>query len=296
VVTAGASEAISASLLALLEPGDEVLIFEPFYDLYPAAVRLARGVPLFVPWDSGTHLPDLSAAAAAVSSRTKVMIINTPGNPSGQVWDGSLLDQVTQFAVEHDLVVVSDEVYEHIVFDGRRHRCVATYPGMAERTLTVSSAGKSFSVTGWKVGWVSGPSRLVERVHQVKQYLSFASATPFQFAVAGALGMDRGYFDALADSYQQRRDLLVSGLRECGFTTHTPVGGYFVLADCAPLGYRDAREFCRIAPIRLGVAGIPADLYFDQPGRNTLVRFTFAKSAHTLLTGIARMRKGASDG
>ncbi|MEV6654699.1 aminotransferase class I/II-fold pyridoxal phosphate-dependent enzyme [Streptomyces sp. NPDC051219] len=290
VVTAGASEGITAALLGLLEPGDEVLIFEPFYDLYPAAVRLARGVAVFVPWEPVSGGPDLVAAAAAVSRRTKAVIVNTPGNPSGRVWDESLLDQFAGFAVEHDLTVISDEVYEHIVFDGHRHRCVASRPGMAPRTLTVSSAGKSFSVTGWKVGWVSGPARMVDRVHEVKQYLSFAFGAPFQTAVAEGLRLGPDYFAALAADYQRRRDLLLGGLRRCGFTASAPEGGYFVLADCAPLGYRDAREFCRTSPVRLGVVGIPADVYFHQRDGDTLVRFTFAKSAATIQAGIDRMQ------
>jgi N-succinyldiaminopimelate aminotransferase len=290
VVTAGASEGITACLLSQLGPGDEVLVLEPFYDHYPAAIRLAGGVPRFVPWDSAARAPDLAAASAAVSPRTKAVIVNTPGNPSGRVWDGDLLAALAELATRHNLMVISDEVYEHIIFDGRKHQCVAAWPGMPERTLTVSSAGKSFSVTGWKIGWVTGPGHLVERVHEVKQYLSFASGTPFQSAVATALAFAPDYFASLAASYQARRDLLVAGLRESGFEVSTPEGGYFVLADCAPLGFNSAREFCRESPARLGVVGIPADIYFDQPSCPTLVRFTFAKSVATIEAGIARIR------
>jgi N-succinyldiaminopimelate aminotransferase len=292
VVTAGASEGITACLLSVLDAGDEVLVFEPFYDHYPAAIRLAGGIPRFVPWDSTTGAADLAAAAAAVTPRTKAMIVNTPGNPSGRVWVGDILAGLAALASRHNLTVISDEVYEHIVFDGRTHVCVASCPGMPERTLTVSSASKSFSVTGWKIGWVTGPRHLVDTVHEVKQYLSFASGTPFQIAVASALAFAPNYFDTLASSYQARRDLLVCALSECGFEVSTPEGGYFVLADCGPLGFRSAREFCQESPARLGVVGIPADIYFDQPARSTLVRFTFAKSMATVAEGIARIRGG----
>ena len=290
LVTTGATEAIAAAVLALCEPGDEVVAFQPYYDSYAATVALAgarlRAVALRPP----TFGFDPDELRAAFSARTRVVLVNTPHNPTGAVFTREQLTLVGELAAEHDAVVVSDEVYEHMVFDGARHVPVAALPGMAERTLTVSSAGKTFSVTGWKVGWVHGPAELVAAVRAAKQFLTYVSGAPFQPAIAAALALPDAFYDDLAAGLQAKRDLLSEGLRAAGLTVFPSAGTYFVVTDVTPLGFADGAELCWSLPERVGVAAVPVSVFCADPslGR-TLVRFAFCKRDEVLTEAVARL-------
>ncbi|MDQ0424316.1 N-succinyldiaminopimelate aminotransferase [Cellulomonas iranensis] len=298
LVTTGATEALAAAVLALVGPGDEVLTLEPYYDSYAAVVAMAGATHTTAPLRAtpdGFRL-DVDALTAAVTPRTRLLLLNSPHNPTGAVLRPDELAAVARLAVAHDLLVVTDEVYEHLVF-GVRHVPLATLPGMADRTLTVSSSGKTFSFTGWKIGWVTGPAELVTAVRTVKQFLTYVSGAPFQPAVAHALTDPAAltWVDDLVVSLTQRRDLLLAGLRDAGFDVVRPDGTYFVLADAAPLGARDGVAFCRDLPARAGVVGVPVSA-FTRPGTaahdalRTWVRFTFVKRRDVLEDAVARLR------
>lgn len=297
LVTTGATEALAAALLALVGPGDEVITLEPFYDSHAAGIALAGAthvtVPL-VPGPDGFRL-DVAALRAAASDRTRLILVNTPHNPTGTVLTPDELAAVAAVARERDAVVLTDEVYEHLVYDGAQHVPLATLPGMAERTLTVSSAGKTFSMTGWKVGWVHGPEPLVTAVRTVKQFLTYATGAPFQPAVAQALA-DDAWPRALAASLAARRDLLCAGLRQAGFDVVVPRGTYFVVADAAPLGVDDGHDLCRRLPDLAGVVAVPVTA-FCTPGSPThdalrsRVRFTFVKREEVLRDVVERLAR-----
>ncbi|MGH3781590.1 MAG: pyridoxal phosphate-dependent aminotransferase [Pseudonocardiaceae bacterium] len=292
LVTVGATEAISAALLALVGQGDEVLLIEPYYDSYPAAVALAgatrRCVPLVADGDRFTL--DLDAMAAAITPATRALVLNSPHNPTGTVLRRRELTAVAALAVEHDLLVITDEVYEHLVFDGARHLPIATLPGMAQRTLSVSSAGKTFSITGWKIGWVCGPAHLVTAVRAVKQFLTFVGGAPLQPAVAHALRAEHGWVAGHRAALQDKQRRLATGLRAAGFGVLRSEGTYFICADVRPLGYADGLEFCRELPGRAGVAAIPVQVFVDDPVPwRHLVRFTFCKRDDVLDEAIARL-------
>src|SRR6476620_4138185 len=263
LVTVGATEAIAATVLALVQPGDEVVTFEPYYDSYAATIALAGGVRRTSVLRFPDFAVDEASLRAAFSSRTRMVLLNTPHNPTGKVFSQAELELICSLATEFDAWVVTDEVYEHLVFGDAVHVPVATLPGMWERTLTISSAGKTFSATGWKVGWVSGPAAAVAAVRAVKQFLTFVGSGPFQPAVAVALGLDDEVYAGLSRSLQAKRDLLVTGLRSAGLEVSVPQGTYFVIADAAPLGAVDALEFCRELPRRAGVAGVPVSVFHD---------------------------------
>jgi N-succinyldiaminopimelate aminotransferase len=289
-VTFGATEAIAATMLGLLEPGDEVVVLEPFYDSYAATIAMAgatRRVVTLRPPDFA--LDPAALAAAAGGARVRMILLNSPHNPTGRVLSRDELGAVARACVEHDLVAVTDEVYEHLVFDGE-HVPLATLPGMAERTLTISSAGKSFSFTGWKIGWCSGPPELVAAVSAAKQFLSFAGGTPFQHAVAGALGDAERHVAPLRAALQAGRDRLCDGLRAAGLGVCVPQGGYFVNADVAPLGVDDAGAWCRALPASAGVVAIPTDAFYADPeaGR-TLVRFAYCKRPEVIDEAVQRL-------
>jgi N-succinyldiaminopimelate aminotransferase len=299
LVTTGATEALAAAVLALVSPGDEVLTLEPYYDSYAAVVALAGATHTTAPLRAtpdGFRL-DVEALAAAVTPRTRLLLLNSPHNPTGAVLRRDELAAVARLAVAHDLLVVTDEVYEHLVF-GVEHVPLATLPGMAGRTLTVSSSGKTFSFTGWKIGWVTGPAELVTAVRTVKQFLTYVSGAPFQPAVAHALTDPAAlaWVDDLVASLTARRDLLGAGLRDAGFDVVRPDGTYFVLADAAPLGATDGVEFCRDLPARAGVVGVPVSA-FTRPGTaahealRTWVRFTFVKRREVLEDAAERLRR-----
>lgn len=283
LVTVGATEAIAATVLALVRPGDEVVTFEPYYDSYAATIALAGGVRR----TSVLRFPDFAldeaSLRAAFSSRTRLVLLNTPHNPTGKVFTREELELVCALAREHDAWVVTDEVYEHLTFDGAQHVAVASLPGMRERTLTISSAGKTFSTTGWKVGWVCGPADAIAAVRSVKQFLTYVGSGPFQPAVARGLGLQDEVFTGLARSLEGKRDRLVAGLRDAGFEVAVPRGGYFVVADAAPLGVLDAVELCHGLPERAGVAAVPVSVFHDDPeAAPTLVRFAFCKRDEVL--------------
>ncbi|WP_433290335.1 pyridoxal phosphate-dependent aminotransferase [Pseudonocardia sp. CA-142604] len=290
LVTTGATEAIASAVLAFCEPGDEVVTFQPYYDSYAATIALAgaelRAVPLRPP--SFGFDPD--ELRAAFSARTRLVLVNTPHNPTGAVFDREQLTLIGELAAEHDAVIVTDEVYEHMTYDGRPHVPMATLPGLAERTLTISSVGKTFSVTGWKVGWVSGPAELVSAVRAVKQFLTYVSGAPFQPAIAAALGLPDSFYTGLAADLQRKRDLLSNGLREAGFTVFDTGGTYFVVTDVTPLGFSDGAEFCWSLPERIGVAAVPVSVFCADPdlGRS-LVRFAFCKRDEVLTEAVSRL-------
>ena len=290
LVTTGATEAIASAVLAFCEPGDEVVTFQPYYDSYAATIALAgaelRAVALRPP--SFGFDPD--ELRAAFSARTRLVLVNTPHNPTGAVFDREQLTLIGELAAEHDAVIVTDEVYEHMTYDGRPHVPMATLPGLAERTLTISSVGKTFSVTGWEVGWVHGPGELVSAVRAVKQFLTYVSGAPFQPAIAAALGLPDSFYTGLAADLQRKRDLLSNGLREAGFTVFDTGGTYFVVTDVTALGFSDGAEFCWSLPERIGVAAVPVSVFCADPdlGRS-LVRFAFCKRDEVLTEAVSRL-------
>ena len=291
LVTVGATEAIAASILALCEADDEVVVLEPYYDSYAASIALAGAVRRTVPLRPPTFELDVDALAAAFGPRTRIVLLNSPHNPTGRVLTATEMEAVAVLARRHDAIVVTDEVYEHLAYDGRRHLPMAALPRMAERTLTISSAGKTFSVTGWKIGWVTGPAELVAAVAAVKQFLTFVSGAPFQPAVAGALGGPvEGFAERSADM-ARRRDRLSDGLASAGFAVLPTEGGYFVLADAAPLGFDDGLTLCRQMPELVGVVAIPVRIFCDDVGPvRSLVRFAFCKRDDVLFEGLRRLR------
>ncbi|MEE1773570.1 pyridoxal phosphate-dependent aminotransferase [Streptomyces sp. JV185] len=291
LVTAGATEAIAATLLALLEPGDEVIAFEPFYDSYAACIAMAGGVRVPLTLRAPDFRPDLDALRDAITPRTRLLLLNSPHNPTGMVLTREELTAIATLAVEHDLLVVTDEVYEHLVFEGE-HIPLISLPGMRERTVSTSSAGKTFSYTGWKVGWVVAAAPLVAAVRTAKQYLTYVSAGPFQYAVAEALRLPDTYFEDFRADLRRKRDLLGDGLRAAGFEVHRPQGTYFITTDITPFGEKDAYAFCRALPERCGVVAIPNSVFYDDPdaGRSQ-VRFTFCKKDDVLHEAVARLRR-----
>ncbi|MFF9590162.1 pyridoxal phosphate-dependent aminotransferase [Streptomyces sp. NPDC014646] len=298
LVTAGATEAIAASLLALLEPGDEVIALEPYYDSYAACIAMAGGVrvPVTLHPDAatGTYRLDLDELRAAVTPRTRLILLNTPHNPTGTVLTREELGAIAALACERDLLVVTDEVYEHLVFEGE-HLPLATFPGMRERTVTIGSAGKTYSFTGWKVGWVTASPELVAAVRSSKQFLTYVSAGPLQYAVAEALRLPDSYHDELRADLRAKRDLLSGGLAEAGFEVYRPAGTYFVTTDIRPLGESDGFAFCRALPERCGVVAIPNAVFYDHREQGApFVRFAFCKRTEVLHEAVDRLKRLAS--
>ncbi|MEU2556929.1 pyridoxal phosphate-dependent aminotransferase [Streptomyces sp. NPDC013313] len=297
LVTAGATEAIAASLLALLEPGDEVVALEPYYDSYAASIAMAGGrrVPVTLRPHEGAFRLDLDELRAAVTDRTRLLLINTPHNPTGTVLTRAELAAVAELAVERDLLVVTDEVYEHLVFDDAEHTPLATFPGMRERTVTIGSAGKTYSFTGWKVGWVTGTPELVTAVRSAKQFLTYVASGPFQYAVAEALALPDAYFEAFRQDMQTKRDILAAGLAEAGFKVYDTAGTYFITTDIRPLGETDGFAFCRSLPERAGVVAIPNAVFYDHREAGApFVRFAFCKRASVLEEASSRLRTAAA--
>ncbi|MBF6205964.1 pyridoxal phosphate-dependent aminotransferase [Streptomyces gardneri] len=295
LVTVGATEAISAAVLGLVEPGQEVVLIEPYYDSYAAAVALAgarrRTARLVAEGDR--FVLDLDSLRAAITPQTRMLIVNSPHNPTGTVLDRSDLRAIAEIACEHDILVLTDEVYEHLVYDGAEHVSLATLPGMAERTIVVSSAAKTFSVTGWKTGWACGPAGLIDGVLAAKQFLTFVAGGPFQPAVAHAINHELGWVAQLRDALSDKRLRLSAALADTGLRVYPSAGGYFVVADITPLGAADGLGFCRDLPKRLGVAAVPVSVFADDTAAwNHLVRFTFCKRDETLDEGVRRLRRG----
>jgi N-succinyldiaminopimelate aminotransferase len=301
LVTAGATEALTAALLALLDPGDEVVLFEPMYDSYAAAVAMAGGVLRPVPLrppaagDDGHWVFDEAELRAAITPRATLLLLNTPHNPTGTVFTAGELATVADLATAADLLVLTDEVYEHLVFTGAEHVSVATLPGMRERTLVVSSGGKTFNTTGWKIGWICGPAPLVSAVRTAKQFLTYVNGGPFQPAIAAGLGLPDAYFTGIAADLQRRRDLLVSGLQDAGLPVVSPQATYFATADVRPVQPDgDGLAFCRALPARAGVVAVPSGVFYHpshaQLGRH-LVRFAFCKRDEVLAEAVERLRR-----
>jgi N-succinyldiaminopimelate aminotransferase len=293
-VTVGATEGIAAALLGLCEPGDAVVTFEPYYDSYSAGIAMAGAERRTVALRPPGFRVDADALEAAVRGDgggrpARVLVLNSPHNPTGRVLGRDELERIAEVCVRHDVVAICDEVYEHLAFD-RDHVPLATLPGMAERTLTVSSAGKTFALTGWKVGWVTGPPELVTAVATAKQFLTFSGHGPLQHAVAGALALDDAFFSGVRDTLRDRRDRLCAGLRAAGLRTWTPEGGYFALVDVASIGETDGGAFCRGLAERCGVVGVPVDVFCDDPdlGR-TLVRFAYCKREDVIDEAASRL-------
>jgi N-succinyldiaminopimelate aminotransferase len=295
LVTAGATEAIAAALIALMEPGDEAIAFEPYYDSYAASVAMAGGTRVPVTLRPPDFRPDLDALRAAITPRTRLILLNSPHNPTGVVFTPDELAGIAEIACERDLLVVSDEVYEHMVFEGT-HLPIASLPGMAGRTVTIGSAGKTFSFTGWKVGWATGSPDMVTAVRTVKQFLTYVSSGPFQYAVAQALALPDDYYASVADDLRVKRDFFCDGLAKAGFEVYRPAGTYFVTTDVRPLGYSSGMEFCRELPGRAGVVAIPASVFYDNAdaGRSQ-VRFAFCKRQEVLAEALARLARLGRD-
>jgi N-succinyldiaminopimelate aminotransferase len=295
LVTTGATEAIAAALLALCEPGDEVVTFEPYYDSYAACIAMAGATRRVVTLRPPDYAVDPEELAAAFTPRTRAVLLNSPHNPTGKVFTRAELELVAAHCRDRDVLAITDEVYEHLVFDGREHVPLSTLPGMAERTVTISSAGKTFSFTGWKIGWATGPRALVGAVQTAKQFLTFVSGAPFQPAIAHALGLGDAYFESFRADLQAKRDRLCAGLEAAGLEVFRPAGTYFVTTDIRPLGEDDGHAFCLRLPERAGVVAVPTVVFYDakEVGR-PLVRFAFCKrdavidEAAARLTGLRR--------
>lgn len=292
IVTAGATEALTATLLALVDgPQDEVVVFEPYYDSYAAAAALAGATLRTVPLRAPDFQPDLQQLADTVTDRTRIILVNDPHNPTGVVFDRSVLAEIVRLADLHDAIIVTDEVYEHLAFTAP-HTPIAALPGAAERTLTISSAGKTFSATGWKIGWVHGPAALITAVLTVKQYLTYVNGSPFQPAIAVGLRLGDTFFDGASSALSHKHDILGAGLRAAGFEVHAPQGGYFTVADATALEGADAAAFCRALPDRAGVVAIPLSAFVSDARRaeySGLIRFAACKRVEVLEDAAARL-------
>ena len=290
VVTTGATEALASAILAFVDPGDEVIALEPFYDSYAASVALAGGQIVGVAVFGPDFTLDLDELHRAVTPRTKMILVNSPHNPTGAVLDREELAAIAALAIEHDLLVVCDEVYEHLVFDQVQHLPLAAFPGMRERTIRISSSGKTFSATGWKIGWALAPAQLITELTAVKQFLTFVSGAPFQPAIARALDEGDTWVAAARTELQSKRDRLAAGLRSVGLEPATPKGTYFMTTDVRPLGYADGVEFCRDLPMRCGVVAIPHQVFYARVAAGRpYVRWAFCKSDRVLDEAVSRL-------
>ena len=291
LVTTGATEGIAAALLAFAGPGDEVLTFEPFYDSYGAVIGLSGATHVTAPLLAPDFLPDMDALEAAFSGRTRIVLLNNPHNPTGAVFPRQVLERVVDLARRNDCLIITDEVYEHLTF-GVSHIPVATLPGAGDRTVTISSAGKTFSFTGWKIGWLSGPQELVAAIRTVKQFLTYSSGTPFQAAIATALALPDEFYQGVADTLRRKRDILSEGLQAAGFDVYAPQGTYFVNVDTAPLGITDSVDLARRLPALVGVAAIPVPVFCHPQGAErtrSLLRFAFCKKVEILEEAASRL-------
>lgn len=293
LVTTGATEALAATLLALLKPEDDVITFQPFYDSYAAIIGLSGANHVTVDLEPPVFQPDLTRLEDAFSDKTRIILINTPHNPTGAVFTREVLVKIVELAHKHNAWIVTDEVYEHLTFDAQ-HTPITTLPGAAERTITISSAGKTFSLTGWKIGWVTARAEIIAAIRSVKQYLTFVSGAPFQPAIASALALPDEFYTQIRTELQSKRDLLLSGLQSAGFEVYAPSGSYFALADATPLGYADATELCRVLPELAGVVAIPVTAFVkpaDHARYRSLVRFAFCKKHEIINEAVARLSR-----
>jgi N-succinyldiaminopimelate aminotransferase len=291
LVTAGATEALAATLLALLETGDEVVTFEPFFDAYGGLIALSGGIHRTVRLRAPDFQPDPDELRSQITDKTRLILVNSPHNPTGTVFDRETMELIVELAHRHNAIIVTDEVYEHLVF-GATHIPIASLPGAAERTVTISSGGKTFSTTGWKVGWLSGPAPLVTAILAVKQFLTFVNGAPFQPAIARGLELPDSFFTGAAATLKAKRDILAAGLSNAGFEITLPEGSYFIVADAAALGYNDGAEFCRLLPELAGVVGVPVSAFCLPEHRSeyaSLVRFAYCKKVDVLEQASAQL-------
>ena len=290
LVTAGATEAIAASLLAICEQGDEIITFEPYYDSYAASIALAGGVRRVVTLNTPEYTFSIDDLEKLINGKTKAILLNSPHNPTGKVFTHNELSQIANLCIEHDLVAICDEVYEHLVFEGE-HIPLIQYPGMRDRTIQISSAGKTFSFTGWKIGWVCAQPALLDTVRTAKQFLTYVNGAPFQHAIAEALNLSDHYFDNFLEDMRVKRDCLSQGLEKAGLTTFTPQGTYFVTADIENLGYEDGKQFCLDLPVQCGVVAVPNVVFYDNKDLgSTLIRFAFCKRLDVLEEAVERLQ------
>jgi N-succinyldiaminopimelate aminotransferase len=290
LVTAGATEAITAAILALCETGDEIVTFEPTYDSYQAAAAMAGATLRVVTLRPPSYDFDIDELARAFTPRTRLVLLNSPHNPTGKVFSREELDAIARCCIDHDVVAVTDEVYEHLVFDGA-HVPLATLPEMRDRTVTISSGGKTFSFTGWKVGWVCASPPLVNAVKTAKQFLTYVNGAPFQYAIAHALGLPDAYYREFASDLRAKRDRLCAGLRDTGFDVYEPAGTYFITTSIEPFGEHDGLAFCRALPGRCGVVAVPNVVFYQhQAAGRALVRFTFCKRLDVLDEAVTRLK------
>ena len=290
LVTAGATEAIAASLLAICEQGDEIITFEPYYDSYAASIALAGGVRRVITLNTPDYSFSIDDLEKLITAKTKAILLNSPHNPTGKVFTYYELSQIANLCIEHDLVAICDEVYEHLVFEGQ-HIPLIQYPGMRDRTIQISSAGKTFSFTGWKIGWVCAQPALLDTVRTAKQFLTYVNGAPFQHAIAEALNLSDHYFDNFLEDMRVKRDCLSQGLEKAGLTTFTPQGTYFVTADIESLGYEDGKQFCLDLPVQCGVVAVPNVVFYDNKDLgNTLIRFAFCKRLDVLEEAVERLQ------
>ena len=290
LITAGASEALAASLIALVEPGQEVITFEPYFDVYAAAIAMAGGKRRVVTLKTPDYSFDYEELVSKVNSNTRLILLNSPHNPTGKVFTNQELSEIAKLAVEKDLLVVTDEVYEHLVFDGQSHIPISTLSDMSERTLTISSAAKTFGFTGWKIGWAHGPSELLAAVRIAKQFLTYVNGAPFQHAIAEALKLDENYYMNLALDMSNKRDILCEGLEKAGFEVFRPSGTYYATVDIRPLGDEDGIEFCWDLPNRCGVVAVPNEVFYDNKTvGKPLVRFAYCKKPEVLNHAVEKL-------
>tara|TARA_B100000424_G_scaffold257703_1_gene238928 strand:+ start:635 stop:1774 length:1140 start_codon:yes stop_codon:yes gene_type:complete len=290
LVTAGATEAIAASLLAICEQGDEIITFEPYYDSYAASIALAGGVRRVITLNTPDYSFSIDDLEKLITAKTKAILLNSPHNPTGKVFTHNELSQIANLCIEHDLVAICDEVYEHLVFEGQ-HIPLIQYPGMRDRTIQISSAGKTFSFTGWKIGWVCAQPALLDTVRTAKQFLTYVNGAPFQHAIAEALNLPDHYFDNFLEDMKVKRDCLSQGLEKAGLTTFTPQGTYFVTADIENLGYEDGKQFCLDLPVQCGVVAVPNVVFYDNKDLgSTLIRFAFCKRLDVLEEAVERLQ------
>jgi aspartate/methionine/tyrosine aminotransferase len=297
-VTCGATEAMMATLLATVNPGDEVIVFEPFYENYGPDAKLSGAVPRFIRLRLEEGFPfDPDEIRAAITPRTRAMIINTPHNPTGKVFTRGELETLAEICRRHDLLAITDEVYEHIVYDGHAHTTLAALPEMAERTVIVNSVSKSYSVTGWRVGWTIAPPALTDGIRKVHDFLTVGAAAPLQEAAATALAFPRSYYAQLAATYQRKRDTLLAILRGAGFGCLVPAGAYYIMCDIGPLGYEDDDTLTMHLITEVGVAPVPGSSFFHEPAHGRrYVRFAFPKREETfdeVRARLARLRPRA---
>jgi len=295
LVTAGATEALAATILALAGAGDDVVTIEPFYDSYAAMIGLSGARHVTVKLHAPDFLPAPDEIRAAITDRTRLILINSPHNPTGTVLARETLELIVELATKHNALIVTDEVYEHLIFD-EVHLPISSLPGARERTISISSGGKTFSVTGWKIGWITAPREILAAITAVKQFLTYVSGAPFQPAIAVGLRLPDSFFHSIAETLKRKRDVLSAGLTAAGFRVSTPAAGYFVVADAAPLGVTDGAALCRQMPELAGVAAVPISAFVrDDPTGDygSLIRFAFCKREEVLADAVERLSKWA---